>query len=106
MSPKMFALCAIWILLAIPLIAVFSVPDKEWMIGESGINNICDVMRTVENDDSRGFGAMMTLPLFFRFYVTVYKKIRSWFLYCVALVIFAYWSRNSSCAISFVCDLC
>ncbi|EOW7061195.1 hypothetical protein ACOZ63_004278, partial [Salmonella enterica subsp. enterica serovar Kentucky] len=24
MSPKMFALCAIWILLAIPLIAVFS----------------------------------------------------------------------------------
>ncbi|MDI5821344.1 hypothetical protein MJI95_21640, partial [Salmonella enterica subsp. enterica serovar Kentucky] len=23
MSPKMFALCAIWILLAIPLIAVF-----------------------------------------------------------------------------------
>lgn len=65
MSPKMFALCAIWILLAIPLIAVFSVLDKEWMIGEGGINNICDVMRTVENDDSRGFGAMMTLPLFF-----------------------------------------
>lgn len=93
MSPKMFALCAIWILLAIPLIAVFSVLDKEWMIGESGINNICDVMRTVENDDSRGLGAMMTLPLFFPFfYVTVYKKIRSWFLYCVALVIFAYWS--------------
>ncbi|MCU7098664.1 YjeO family protein [Salmonella enterica] len=93
MSPKMFALCAIWILLAIPLIAVFSVLDKEWMIGESGINNICDVMRTVENDDSRGFGAMVTLPLFFPFfYVTVYKKIRSWFLYCVALVIFAYWS--------------
>ncbi|KNB22477.1 DUF2645 family protein, partial [Salmonella enterica] len=52
MSPKMFALCAIWLLLAIPLIAVFSVLDKEWMIGESGINNICDVMRTVENDDS------------------------------------------------------
>ncbi len=45
---------------------IFS-PDKEWMIGESGINNICDVMRTVENDDSRGFGAMMTLPLFFPF---------------------------------------
>lgn len=40
MSPKMFALCAIWILLAIPLIAVFSVLDKEWMIGEGGINNI------------------------------------------------------------------
>ncbi|MGS9121454.1 DUF2645 family protein, partial [Salmonella enterica subsp. enterica serovar Infantis] len=36
---------------------------------------------------------MMTLPLFFPFfYVTVYKKIRSWCLYCVALVIFAYWS--------------
>ncbi|ESF08204.1 exported protein [Salmonella enterica subsp. enterica serovar Muenchen str. ATCC 8388] len=68
MSPKMFALCAIWILLAIPLIAVFSVLDKEWMIGEGGINNICDVMRTVENDDSRGFGAMMTLPLFFPFF--------------------------------------
>lgn len=68
MSPKMFALCAIWILLAIPLIAVFSVLDKEWMIGEGGINNICDVMRTVENDDSRGFGAMMTLPCFSRFF--------------------------------------
>lgn len=67
MSPKMFALCAIWILLAIPLIAVFSVPIKR-MIGESGITNICDVMRTVENDDSRGFGAMMTLPLFFPFF--------------------------------------
>lgn len=38
------------------------------MIGESGITNICDVMRTVENDDSRGFGAMMTLPLFFPFF--------------------------------------
>ncbi|MGS8621787.1 DUF2645 family protein, partial [Salmonella enterica subsp. enterica serovar Infantis] len=62
MSPNMFALCAIWIVLAIPLIAVFSVLDKEGMIGESGITNICDVMRPVENDDSRSFGAMMTLP--------------------------------------------
>lgn len=71
MSPKMFALCAIWILLAIPLIAVFSVLDKEWMIGESGITNICDVMRTVENDDSRSFGAMMTLPLVFPSFFTL-----------------------------------
>ncbi|WP_369073482.1 DUF2645 family protein [Acinetobacter baumannii] len=49
----MFALCAIWILLAIPLIAVFSVLDKEWMIGESGINNITHDKKPVENDDSK-----------------------------------------------------
>ncbi|ECC1694614.1 hypothetical protein DPB93_19310 [Salmonella enterica subsp. salamae] len=92
MSPKMFALCSLWFLIAVPLIWLFSIQDKEWMIGEGEINNICELMRTVENDDTRDVSIIMTLPLFFPFfYAFLYKRKRCWYLYCVTFVMVGFW---------------
>lgn len=63
----MFVLCCIWFVVAIPWIVITSTLDKEWMIDEGGVKNICHVLEYLENDDTRDVGVIMTLPLFFPF---------------------------------------
>ncbi len=65
MSYKIFTLGIIWLCLSIIVTVIFSTQDKEWWIGEENIKNICDLMAYVENDDIRGFGMLITFPIFF-----------------------------------------
>ncbi|EEH0549057.1 YjeO family protein, partial [Salmonella enterica] len=53
MSWKSFVLNFIWLAISIFWIDMLSVQDKEWFIDGRGINNICDVMTYLENDDIR-----------------------------------------------------
>ena len=78
----MFVLCCIWFIVAFLWITITSALDKEWMIDGRGINNVCDVLMYLEEDDTRDVGVIMTLPLFFPFL---------WFMYATALAIFGYW---------------
>lgn len=49
--------------------------DKEWMIDGRGINNVCDVLMYLEDDDTRDVGVIITLPLFFPFlWFTLWQK--------------------------------
>nr|WP_250880734.1 YjeO family protein [Escherichia coli] len=64
MSARMFVLCCIWFVVAIPWILITSTLDKEWMIDEGGVKNICDVLEYLENDDTRDVGVILTLPPF------------------------------------------
>lgn len=63
----MFILCCIWFIVAFLWITITSALDKEWMIDGRGINNVCDVLMYLEDDDTRDVGVIMTLPLFFPF---------------------------------------
>lgn len=63
----MFILCCIWFIVAFLWITITSALDKEWMIDGRGINNVCDVLMYLEDDDTRDVGVIMTLPLFFLF---------------------------------------
>ena len=63
----MFVLCCIWFIVAFLWITITSALDKEWMIDGRGINNVCDVLMYLEEDDTRDVGVIMTLPLFFPF---------------------------------------
>ena len=57
-----------------------------------GINNVCDVLMYLEDDDTRDVGVIMTLPLFFPFlWFALWRKKRGWFMYATALAIFGYW---------------
>lgn len=57
-----------------------------------GINNVCDVLMYLEEDDTRDVGVIMTLPLFFPFlWFALWRKKRGWFMYATALAIFGYW---------------
>lgn len=60
----MFVLCCIWFIVAFLWITITSALDKEWMIDGRGINNVCDVLMYLEEDDTRDVGVIMTLPLF------------------------------------------
>lgn len=60
----MFILCCIWFIVAFLWITITSALDKEWMIDGRGINNVCDVLMYLEDDDTRDVGVIMTLPLF------------------------------------------
>ncbi|HAI3447614.1 MULTISPECIES: YjeO family protein [Escherichia] len=92
MSAHQFILCCIWFFVSVLWILILSTLDKEWMIDGRGINNICDVLEYLENDDTRDVGVIMTLPLFFPFlWFTQWRKKRGWFMYATALAIFGYW---------------
>ncbi|RZN51625.1 YjeO family protein [Escherichia sp. E13S3] len=92
MSARMFVLCCIWFVIAIPWILITSTLDKEWMIDEGGVKNICDVLEYLENDDTRDVGVILTLPLFFPFlWFALRRKKGGWFMYVTALAIFGYW---------------
>ncbi|MFC3189202.1 DUF2645 family protein [Pseudocitrobacter faecalis] len=69
-----FVINIVWALISSGLILVLSTQDKEWFIDGEGINNICDVMKYVENDDVRFGGMLMTLPLFFLIYTFYLKR--------------------------------
>lgn len=88
----MFVLCCIWFIVAFLWITITSTLDKEWMIDEGGVKNICDVLEYLENDDTRDVGVILTLPLFFPFlWFALRRKKGGWFMYVTALVIFGYW---------------
>ena len=92
MSAHQFILCCIWFFVSVLWILILSTLDKEWMIDGRGINNICDVLEHLENDDTRDVGVIMTLPLFFPFlWFRQWRKKRGWFMYATALAIFGYW---------------
>lgn len=48
----MFVLCCIWFIVAFLWITITSALDKEWMIDGRGINNVCDVLMYLEDDDT------------------------------------------------------
>lgn len=99
----MFVLCCIWFVMAFFWITITSELDKEWMIDEGGVKNICNVLEYLENDDTRDVGVILTLPLFFPFlWFALWRKTRLEFMYATALAIFGYWLWQFSCAISFV----
>ncbi|HDK8875592.1 TPA: YjeO family protein, partial [Escherichia coli] len=56
MNWKSFSLNLIWFVISIFWIDFLSVQDKEWFIDGRGINNVCDVMTYLENDDIRPVG--------------------------------------------------
>ncbi|MGC6602318.1 YjeO family protein [Escherichia coli] len=92
MSARMFVLCCIWFIVAFLWITITSALDKEWMIDGCGINNVCDVLMYLEEDDTRDVGVIITLPLFFPFlWFALWRKKRGWFMYATALAIFGYW---------------
>ncbi|EEW0762860.1 YjeO family protein [Escherichia albertii] len=92
MSARQFILCCIWFFVSVLWILILSTLDKEWMIEERGVKNICDVLEYPENDDTRDIGVIMTLPLFFPFlWFTLRRKKRGWLMYATALTIFSYW---------------
>ncbi|ENB4780705.1 YjeO family protein, partial [Escherichia coli] len=86
MSARQFILCCIWFFVSVLWILILSTLDKEWMIEERGVKNICDVLEYLENDDTRDIGVIMTLPLFFPFlWFTLRRKKRGWLMYATAL---------------------
>lgn len=105
MSAHQFILCCIWFFVSVLWILILSTLDKEWMIDGRGINNICDVLEHLENDDTRDVGVIMTLPLFFPFlWFTQWRKNAA------GLCTPPHWRSSAtgygsfSCAISFVGD--
>lgn len=101
----MFVLCCIWFVVAIPWIVITSTLDKEWMIDEGGVKNICHVLEYLENDDTRDVGVIMTLPLFFPFF-----WFALWRKNAVGLCMPPHWLFSATgcgsffCAISFACE--
>ncbi|AYL54599.1 TPA: YjeO family protein [Citrobacter freundii] len=92
MSWKSFVLNFIWFVISIFWIDMLSVQDKEWFIDGRGINNICDVMTYLENDDIRPVGVIMTLPLFIPYiYAVIRKRQRSLWQYSVIATMVFYW---------------
>ncbi len=87
MSYKIFTLGIIWLCLSIIVTVIFSTQDKEWWIGEENIKNICDLMAYVENDDIRGFGMLITFPIFLpALYAFLIKKAHHGFLYLITIL--------------------
>lgn len=92
MNWKIFSLGVVWLFASLALIIIFSTQSKEWWIGDDGINNICDLMRYIENDDVRDFGIIITLPVFFpAIYAFFRKGKRYWFTYLVTAIIAGFW---------------
>ena len=60
----MFVLCCIWFIVAFLWITITSALDKEWMIDGRGINNVCDVLMYLEDDDTRDVGRYRSFSLF------------------------------------------
>ncbi len=92
MSPKAISLNIIWAIVSSVLIMMFSTQDKEWFIDGYGINNICDLMIYIENDDIRDVGVIFTLPLFIPYlYAMVWKKQRSVWQFLVMMMVVLFW---------------
>lgn len=92
MNWKIFVIGLAWLFFSIFWIVIFSTQDKEWWIGEGEIKNICDLMKWIENDDTRDAGIIFTLPLFFpAVYVLLHKKKRYWFIYLITVLIAGFW---------------
>lgn len=92
MTWKVFSLGFMWFIVSVLWIALMSVQDKEWWIGEGGIKNICDLMKYIENDDTRDVGIVFSLPVFFpAIYAILIKNKRYWFIYLVMTLITGYW---------------
>ncbi|KFC07277.1 putative inner membrane protein [Trabulsiella guamensis ATCC 49490] len=92
MTWKSFVLNIVWGLVSFAFIAMFSTQDKEWFIGEEGINNICDLMTYIENDDIRDVGIIITLPFFIPYiYAIVRRKQRNLWQYFIVAALLSYW---------------
>ena len=93
MSWKSFVLNFIWFLICIFWIDILSSQDKEWFIDGKGINNICDVMTFIENDDIRPVGGVLTFPLIIPYvYAVLWKKQRTLWQYFVTAAVVLFWS--------------
>lgn len=88
---KMLTSTLLWLIVSLCWIVLWSVQDKEWWIGEGGIKNICDLMRSVENDDTRDVGIFISLPIFLPIVYAIITKKRNWFFWLVATLISGYW---------------
>lgn len=78
------------------LIAVTSIVDYEWTIGEEGIANICDVVRHYEIGDDldvmASFTGMFIFPLIMH---SIYKIKKRCFIppvFTTLLIIYWWWS--------------
>lgn len=92
MSWKSFTLNFIWGIVSIILIIMFSTQDKEWFIDGRGINNVCDVMDYIEDDDVRSVGIILTLPLFIPFiYAIVWRRQRGIWQYSIMATLLLFW---------------
>jgi uncharacterized membrane protein len=92
MTWKSFTLGFIWFWVSIVDIKLFSTRDKEWMIGSGEINNFCQLVISILEDDTRAFSVVMTVPLFFPLlYVVFWKKVHHWYPCLLLIVVFAYW---------------
>ena len=92
MNWKSLSLNLILFVISIFWIDFLSVQDKEWFIDGRGINNVCDVMTYLENDDIRPVGIIMTLPLFIPYiYAVIWKKQYSLWQYFVISIMLFYW---------------
>ncbi|WP_368543985.1 YjeO family protein [Enterobacter soli] len=92
MTWKVFTLGFLWCITSLFWIVFCSIQDKEWWIGQGEIKNICDLMKYIENDDSRDVRVFFSLPVFFpAIYAILIKRTRYWFVYLITLLISGYW---------------
>ncbi len=92
MTWKVFTLGFLWAITSLFWIVFCSVQDKEWWIGYGDVNNICNLMRSIANDDIRDVGIFFSLPVFFpAIYAIFIKKKQYWFIYIITLLISGYW---------------
>ncbi len=101
----MSVLCCIWFIVAFLWITITSALDKEWMIDGRGINNVCDVLMYLEDDDTRDVGVIMTLPLFFPFlWFALWRKNAAGLCTPPRWLFSATGCGSFFCAISFACE--
>lgn len=101
----MSVLCCIWFIVAFLWITITSALDKEWMIDGRGINNVCDVLMYLEDDDTRDVGVIMTLPLFSLFSGSLCGEKNAAGLCTPPRWLFSATGCGSFfCAISFACE--
>ena len=87
-----FIVSIVWLLVSFMLITLLSTQDKEWLIDGGEIRNICDLMKSVENDDVRIVAMVITLPLFFPYlYILTTKKKKGCFQYMSMASIVLFW---------------
>lgn len=92
MSRKGWVVSVAWFCFSSVLILLFSVQDKEWLIDSQDVKNICDLMASVEQDDIRDVGLLVTLPLFFPYiYLLARKKRQHGFVYLTLCCLVAFW---------------
>ncbi|MBP2168407.1 hypothetical protein J2125_001599 [Erwinia toletana] len=74
------------------IIDMFSFLDYEEMVGKGEITNVCVVLRTLVVDDTRDVLAplafLLILPLC---YLAVKKKLKSWPLNIITMLLFIFW---------------